>query len=311
MKPIPYLERQSGELSEEKVYGGKALSFLYGDALFAEWIGAPLRHFFARFPFVSSFMGWWNKLPISKKRIAPFIAEYGVDSAEFLEPIEHFQSFNDFFIRRLKKEARPIDQNPKGAVIPADARYWFFENVDLATPFEVKNQPFDLEKLFKNQMLAKRYAGGSLALGRLCPSDYHRFHFPCDCIPQKAHLINGPLYSVNPIALKQNLSILSENKRMVTLLDTELFGQIAYIEVGATAVGTIVETFVPGEMAAKGSEKGYFSFGGSSLVLLFEKGKFQFSPDLLAASQKNVEVRCLLGQPMGQACSSRVQPKAR
>src|SRR6202044_707631 len=108
----------------------------------------------------------------------------------------------------------------------------------------------------KNDALAEQFANGSVVLARLCPCDYHRFHFPCDAIPGPAKLINGPLYSVNPIALCKNLSILSENKRMITELETDHFGKVLYIEVGATNVGSIHQTFTPYQRYKKGDEKG-------------------------------------------------------
>lgn len=299
MIPIPYIDRNTGHIAYEKVYGGKELKFLYGHSIFSRLLGTPLCHLISNPHWISALYGFWQKLPITKSKILPFIKEYEVDPSEFLEPVSSFQSFNDFFIRKLKPHARPIAKNPDVAVLPADARYWFFENIELATPFSVKGKPFNLEQLLGNAEEAKRYEQGSLVMARLCPSDYHRFHFPCDGIPSKPHLINGPLYSVNPIALKQNIKILSENKRMVTFIESEGFGKVAYIDVGATFVGSIHQTFKPHVYQEKGSEKGYFEFGGSSLILLFEKGKIRFSEDLLQASQKGLEIRCLMGQVMG------------
>lgn len=298
MKPIPYIDRETGQIAEEKVYGGKALTFLYGEGWLTRCLGRPLSHFLAKNYWISAIYGFWQKQYFSKKKIRPFIQEFKVDTKEFAEDVAFFNSFNDFFIRKLKPEARPIDADSMTAVIPADARYWFYQENN--KPIIVKGQSFHLNELLKNQELAARYAGGAIAIARLCPTDYHRFHFPADCLPSQPTLLNGPLYSVNPLAIRQNLSILSENKRMLTLLQTEQFGQIAYLEIGAQCVGTIVETFTPGQAAKKGAEKGYFSFGGSALILLFEPGRITFSPDLLEASQRGLEVRCLLGQRMGK-----------
>ena len=138
-------------------------------------------------------------------------------------------------------------------------------------------------------------------IARLCPTDYHRFHFSFNCIPDAPRLINGPLYSVNPIALKRNIQILSENKRVITVLNTKNFGSVLSVEVGATYVGSINQTFAPREHYAKGDEKGYFSFGGSTLVLLFEPGRIQFDQDLIDASKRKIEVRGLFGQSLGRA----------
>lgn len=290
MKPIPYIDRQTGTIAFEKVYGGKAVSYLYNGS----WIGNCLRNILSKNSFVSSLLGFWHKQRWTKRHIAPFVKEYEVNPEEFLDP--SFDSFNAFFIRKLKPEVRPIAA--ADAIIPADARYWFYEQMDDDTDFIVKGERLNRKKLLGQE--AHRFERGAVVIARLCPSDYHRFHFPIDCIPGKPHLINGPLFSVNPLAIKQNISHLTENKRMVTYLEHTLFGHIAFLEIGATSVGSIKETFIPDVPVLKGAEKGYFEFGGSALLLLFEPYRITFSEDLLAATEKGIEIRCLMGQPMGK-----------
>ncbi|MES2199982.1 MAG: phosphatidylserine decarboxylase, partial [Chlamydiota bacterium] len=124
-------------------------------------------------------------------------------------------------------------------------------------------------------------------------------HFPCSCTPSKSFLINGPLYSVNPLALRKRIEILAQNKREITILGTECFGKVLFIEVGATCVGAIHQTYTPEKLHEKGAEKGYFSFGGSSLVLLFEPGAIVFDQDLVEASKEGIEVLGLMGQTLG------------
>lgn len=293
MKPITYIDRKTGAVAFEKVYGGRALSYLYNGSV----LGNFFKQFLSKNPFVSSFLGWWHKRKWTKKNILSFICEYEVDATEFLKQPEDFSSFNDFFIRKLKPEARPIEQTE--AVIPADARYWFYEQLDEKTDFLIKGERLNRASLLGDQNQSKLFEGGSIAIARLCPSDYHRFHFPVDCIPGNTKLINGPLFSVNPLSIKQNIAHLTENKRKVTLLDSPLFGQIAYIEIGATSVGTIQETFTPHSPVLKGEEKGYFEFGGSALILLFQPKRISFCQELLEATQKGYEIRCLMGQKMG------------
>lgn len=293
MKPIPYIDRVTKKIAHEKVYGGKAVAFLYGGS----FLGNLLKSLFSKNSFVSSFMGYFHKLPSSKKRVAPFIAEYEVDASEFLLSPDAYSSFNDFFIRELKPEARPIDSSD--AVIPADARYWFYDQVGENSDFLIKGERLNRADLLGDAEKAKLFENGSVAIARLCPTDYHRFHFPFDCIPNEPRLINGPLFSVNPVAIKQNVAHLTENKRKVTFLESELFGLTAYIEIGATSVGTIQETFTPHKKALKGQEKGYFEFGGSALAILFQPGAIAFSQDLLDATKQGYEIRCLMGQKMG------------
>lgn len=288
---ITYIDRLTGQKQIEKVYGEKALHLLYG-SLF----GKPLMHAAGRLSFISALYGYLQKRKSSQAKVQPFIEAFGIDPNEFLE--SHFDSFNDFFIRKLKPEARPMEGAP--AVIPADARYYFHQNIAASKGFIVKGQKFSLEKLLQSKDLAERYKEGAMVMARLCPVDYHRFHFPCACVPGGTQIINGWLYSVNPIALKQNIHIFTENKRTLCELDTQDFGKVLYMEVGATNVGSIVETYVPGVATMKGAEKGYFEFGASALIILFEKDRIVFDSDLVAATEAGLEIRCLLGQSMGK-----------
>lgn len=289
MKPIPYLNRKTGKIEQEKVLAGNLINYLYSKPN-----RCLLASLLSKNPAFSKTIGWWQKQKWTAKNIQPFIEEFGVDSSEFLDP-SSYSCFNDFFIRKLKPEARPMSSS--GAIIPADGRFRFYDNIQTGMELFVKGQAFNLERLFQDDTIAKKYQGGSLVLARLCPSDYHRFHFPIDCIPGESRLINGPLFSVNPLAVKKNLSYLTENKRKLTMLSSEVFGDVAYFAVGATTCGSIVETYTPEKPVKKGEERGYFEFGGSALILLFEPEKIVFSSDLL--NQTHLEIRCLLGQEMG------------
>ena len=216
-------------------------------------------------------------------------------------PLPFFSSFNDFFIRQLKKEARPIAPDPSTAIIPADGRYYFYQEIHLSQGFVIKDKKFDLAALLQSESLAAAYREGSMLIARLCPSDYHRFHFPCDGQPTSSELINGWLYSVNPVAIKKNLDIFTQNKRTLCTIQSPLFGPVLYLEVGATCVGSIQQTYPVDQNCLKGMEKGYFEFGGSCLILLFVKGSIQFDADLIQATKAGLEIRCLMGQSMGKA----------
>lgn len=294
MEPIPYIDRATGKKEFEKVYGGKAVKFLYSHPL-----GTPLISLVCKFPLFSKLYGNLQHMRASQKKILPFIETYQVDASEFLDPIESFQSFNDFFIRKLKPSSRPIAAGKNVAIIPADGRYLFYQNIAETGGFVVKGQKFSLEKLIGNKSLSEKYQDGTLVIARLCPSDYHRFHFACDGIPGNSLLINGFLYSVNPFAVQQNVSIFTENKRKLCEIATDQFGKMLYIEVGATNVGTIHETYTPFQHYPKGAEKGYFSFGGSALILLFEKGALTLDSDL--TQYPHTEIRCLMGQSLGKS----------
>ncbi len=292
---IRYVDRKTGKVCEEKVYGHKPLALLYGDGFLSKILYYTLLPILAYLPWFSRIYGYLQKRPASRKKIEPFIAAYKVDKTEFA-PAE-YASFNDFFIRKLKPSCRPIDARKEVAVMPADGRYLAYPAFDR---FFVKGQEFCLESFLQNSAYARGFSSGSMLIARLCPVDYHRFHFPCDGFAGVPHLINGPLYSVNPIALKKRIAILSENKRVITEIETEEFGTILYVEIGATAVGTIRQTFTPDQRIVKGQEKGYFEFGGSCLVLLFEKGRIQFDADLVENTTKGFETLCHVGESMGR-----------
>lgn len=301
MQPIYYIDRESKKRCEEKVYGAAFLKFLYGESTISRFIGAPLAFSLARFPMISAFYGYLQNRPESAKKIAPFIKNFQIDISEFAQNPSSYISFNDFFTRKLKPSARPLAAGLKTAVIPADGRYLFYQNIKKADGFVVKGQKFQLTNLLQDEKLAAEYEEGSIVLARLCPTDYHRYHFPCDCKAGKTSLINGWLYSVNPIAIRKNIQIFTENKRTLCVLDSEQFGKVLFLEIGATCVGAIHQTYIPDSYCAKGDEKGYFSFGGSSLILLFPPKSIQFDQDLLDATAQQIEMKCLMGQSMGQA----------
>jgi phosphatidylserine decarboxylase len=130
--------------------------------------------------------------------------------------------------------------------------------------------------------------------------DYHRFHFPAAGVAGPSRLLEGPLFSVNPLALRQNIQILATNKRTLSVLATESLGQVLLLEIGATCVGSIRQTYRSGANVAKGAEKGYFRFGGSSTMVIFEPGRVQFDDDLLNASAERMELYAKMGDRMGR-----------
>lgn len=298
---IYYFDRETKLKEKEHVYGEKYLKYLYiGKGFFA----FLLRTLVARLHFISIIYGMIQNTSFSKRKIPEFVKNFNIDASEFLKPISSYKSFNDFFIRKLKPTSRPIDKAKNSLIIPADGRYLFYENTS-NLQLKVKGQKLSIEDLLGDKKLAEKYTNGTVILSRLCPSDYHRFHFPCDCIPDIPKLINGALFSVNPIALKHNIKILSENKRVVTLLHTELFGLVAFIEIGATLVGSIKQTFKPGRKVLKGEEKGYFMFGGSSIAMLFEKDQLILAKDLIELSKESLEIRCKMGQLLANTSVSK------
>lgn len=292
MEKIIVYDRKSKKKTEEKVWFDCVLRFLYKDSFLSKIFLFPL----VKFAFVSKFVLFLNSLKISRYKIPFFIKHFDVNEKEFCKNAKNFRSFNDFFIRKLKKEARPIDCAENSLILPCDGRFLVFPKIKSFCSYSIKREKFSLKEFLRDERLAEKYEDGCMLLARLAPRDYHRFHFPCDCLPKEAKLINGYLYSVSPIALRRNIKILQENKRMITVLSTQQFSDILYIEIGATNVGSIKQTFFPNTKYRKGEEKGYFSLGGSSIVLLFEKNKIVFNQDLIRYSSKKIETRAFFGE---------------
>lgn len=293
MEPICYFNRHTARYETEQVYGEGFLRWTYGHPAGALALWALVKR-----PVFSAWYGRRMSTPASAARVAPFIARYGLDPAEFADPPTSFGSFNEFFFRKLKPAARPVDPDESSVVFPADGRHLGFERASAIQDVFVKGQKFELAELVGDAELAARYEDGALVLSRLCPVDYHRFHFPVAGVPGETRVIPGPLFSVSPIALRRHLSYLWTNKRTITPLVTERFGTVLVLEIGATCVGTICQTFVPGQSVAKGAEKGYFAFGGSSTITLFEPGAVRLEGDLVAHSARQTELYAQVGTRM-------------
>jgi phosphatidylserine decarboxylase len=213
--------------------------------------------------------------------------------SEVLLPIDQFKNFNEFFYRALKPDARPCSapDNPGIIVSPADCRSVVFNKLDLAKSIWIKGREFSIKRLLGDAYPedVKRYGNGGLGIFRLAPQDYHRFHIPVDGLMGKPKLIAGEYYTVNPMAIRSALDVYGENVRIVVPIDTELYGRVMVICVGAMMVGSTVITRTEGEQVKRAEELGYFKFGGSTLVVLFEEGKMKFDDDLVDNSKGALE----------------------
>lgn len=291
---IKFYNRYNRQIQEEKVMGEKWLKFLYSNP-FGK---LPLELLIKRKLF-SKYYGMMMTQPDSAKKILPFIDDYEINTSEFSDRKDPFRSFDDFFTRKLNVNARPIAASPDKVIFPADGRHLAYENISEIGGVYIKGQQFNLRGLFKDKGLADHFGNGSLLISRLCPTDYHRFHFPAAGTPSESVRLKGPLYSVNPIALRSKLSVLWTNERQLSLLKTRSIGTIAILEIGATCVGAIHQTYTPDIGAAKGSEKGYFSFGGSCVITIFEKGQIRFAKDILEQTSQYRETFARMGDTLG------------
>lgn len=288
--PVRYYERQSGLLKTEKVAGEKWLLWLYNNPVGEATLWALLKR-----KVVSSLYGNLMDCPSSRKKIKPFVEEFGIDMR--IARRQEFSSFNDFFTRKLKDNARPVDTGSNVAVSPADGKMLAYANVN-NRDFLIKGYRFDVFSFLDHARMAQKYLDGTLVIIRLAPFDYHRFHFPVSGRVSPVTRIDGDYYSVNPLALRKMAEVFCLNKREYTIISNPLFGDVVMTEVGATMVGSIVQTH-SGSFAEKGEEKGYFKFGGSTVVLLFEKNRICIDKDLLINTQKGYETVIKEGERIG------------
>ena len=231
--------------------------------------------------------------PATAREIQGFINFHQLDMSEVLKTTEEFKNFNEFFYRELKPGARPCSapNNPKIIVSPADCRSVVFNTLDEAQKIWVKGREFSMENLLGKAYPedVKRFSGGALGIFRLAPQDYHRFHIPVDGVLGKPKLIEGEYYTVNPMAIRSALDVYGENVRICVPIDSLAHGRVMVICVGAMMVGSTVITRKNGEKVARAEELGYFKFGGSTILLLFEPGAMQFDDDLVDNANGAVE----------------------
>jgi len=242
--------------------------------------------------------------PESKKNIPQFIKQHKLNVSEMLLDVKDYETFNQFFYRKLKPSARPISNvdDDTVCVSPADCRMMVFPTITEATTMWIKGDQFTVEHFLNNKELAEDYNNGSLVIARLAPQDYHRFHVPVTCEIGDSTPIDGTLFTVNPFAIREkHINVYTQNKRVVNVLKTKEFGDVISVSVGATMVGSIHITAEKGAHVKKGDEHGYFAFGGSTVVLIFKKGTIEFDGDLLKNSSMPIETLIRVGDRIGKA----------
>jgi len=289
---IQYIDRKTKEILVENVPGEGFLKFLYHNPF-----GKLPLELVVKRKILSSFYGKLMDRKSSTKKIKDFVENNNINIEESAKKIEEFSSFNDFFYRKLKPNTRKIED---GIVSPADGKIIGFEKVEEWDSFFVKGTEFSLKKYLNDDRLFNKYKNGSMIIVRLAPADYHRYHFPLSGKVGTRNKINGYYYSVSPYAIKDNFKIFCDNKREITTLETENYGDVIISEIGATMVGGIEQTYIPNRDVKKGEEKGYFTFGGSSVLLLFEPGKIKIDNDILENTKKGYETKVSMGEKIGE-----------
>jgi phosphatidylserine decarboxylase len=289
-----YIDRRTGQLKRDAIYAQRLLDWLYNSA--SGWM---LTNFLFSKRFISQLYGWVNKTRWSRRKIPSFVASMGVDMAESPRSIEEFKSFNDFITREIDLSKRPIDADSDVCVAPADGRVLAYPLIDRSMSFHLKRACFTLETLLRNERLARSYENGALVISRLYLADYHHFHFPDAGVPHEEAAIPGRYYAVTPYSPRR-VPYFAENHRVMTRFESDHFGQIVMIEVGAFAVGSIRQRFRPDRRVAKGDHKGFFELGGSVIALLFREGTIELDRDLCEHTREGVETYVRLGESIGR-----------
>ncbi|KAL0953106.1 hypothetical protein HGRIS_004377 [Hohenbuehelia grisea] len=302
--------RMTGQLEEEKmqVYVRLGIRLLYKGAK-GQMEGGRARRLLKS---LSIKQGIKYDDPASAQDIPTFIEFHKLNVNEILDPLDSFKNFNQFFYRKLKPEARPIESpdDPYRLVSGADCRLMAFETVNEATRLWIKGREFSVARLlgpaYRDQ--AEKYNGGALVIFRLAPQDYHRFHSPVAGTIGPMTYIAGEYYTVNPQAIRTALDVYGENARKIVPIDSPQFGRVMAVCIGAMMVGSIQTTVNEGDTVQRGQEFGYFAFGGSTIVVLFEKGTVQWDEDLLINGRASLETLVRVG--MGIGTGRKPQPAA-
>ena len=283
---LQYWNRKANRKENEKVYGDILVKLLYGNPL-----GFFLADSFLAKRGLSALVGKIQDSPRSASKVPAFIQNFHIPMDEY-EP-GPFRSFNHFFIRKFKDGKRPFPTGANEMGAFAEARYLAFADVSKTGSVPIKGLDLNPMELLGHYPDRDQFKNGPCLLARLCPVDYHRFHFPDDGNIIYSQRETGKLHSVNPMALHKKNNLFLSNERQVSILKTAHFGMIAYIEVGALCVGKIVQTH--GTEFKRGSEKGYFLFGASTVIVLGQKGAWEPKADLLHNTAAGLETLVCLG----------------
>ncbi|MBU3146131.1 phosphatidylserine decarboxylase [Clostridium sp. CF012] len=291
---IKYYNRKENKYEIEKVAGEKYLNWSYCSPS-----GKGLVELLLKKKLFSKLYGYYCDTKLSCKKIDTFIEDFNIDMSMYQKTPEKYSSFNDFFVRALNPDARIIPSNDNVLISPCDGKLSAYENIDLNNLVQIKGFTYSLKELVEDNEIYNLYHGGTCLIFRLCPTDYHRFHFIDSGICSDTNKISGHYYSVNPIALKSVKKLFCQNKREWSIFHSDNFSDVIYMEVGATCVGSIIQNYIPDSKVTKGEEKGYFKFGGSTVILFFKKNAVRISEDLLAQTQLGFETSVILGEKIG------------
>jgi phosphatidylserine decarboxylase len=245
-------------------------------------------------PRVSRIGGKFLNSGLSRPLIPYYIAKHGIDMREIEIPDGGFDSFNAFFTRKRKSHRK--SGRPDCLFAPCDG-FLSWMSVKRGTVFGVKHTAFTLESLLQDEALAGEFADGIVFIFRLTPANYHRYSYAADGRIQTIRKIPGVLHCVRPVAVR-TFPVYAENSREYQVIDTDRFGRLIQMEVGALLVGKITNDAhrEAGSIVWCGDEKGYFEFGGSTILLILKGGVVASEESLAKRQDANGEVPVRMGE---------------
>lgn len=246
-------------------------------------------------PWFSRLGGWLLNRRISKIGIAPFVKLHKVCLSDYEK--QSFDSYNDFFTRKILSDKRPIDTEQTHLIAPCDGKLSVYP-ITRDSSFTIKGTKYTLASLLHSQKAAAAYRDGWLLLFRLTVDDYHHFCYVDSGKKSRNYQIPGVFHTVNPVA-NDEFPIYKENTRTFSLLFSHHFGTILMIEVGALLVGRIVNYHEEKEVH-RGEEKGLFEFGGSTVILCIKKGQIIIDKDILENTDNGLETKVRMGEKIAQ-----------
>lgn len=257
-------------------------------------IGKPTRCIITN-PLLTAIVGAYMDTKSSARRIDGFVRRNKIDMSDYVNG--KYRCFNDFFTRRLKPGARPIDTNPDTLISPCDG-YLSAYRISGDSEFAIKDSYYNVEDLVGGDEIASEYLKGTCLVLRLGVENYHRYCYIDNGFKSRNYHIKGRYHPVQPIVVRKH-PVFKQNTREYCLLETENFGTVTQIEVGACMVGKINNHHEAG-VTHRGSEKGMFLFGGSTIVLLFKEGVLDIPDDVFAATAKGQEAIVKYGEAIAR-----------
>ncbi len=280
------IDRKTKEITVEKSPNGA--NFLYKNGFGRIILKLADRRF------VSRIAGKFLDKKRSTKYIDNFIKTNNIDISEY--PKVEYSSFNEFFSRKIKDNRRKFSGNKKDFCAPCDSRLLVYK-IEPSKTFVIKGKTYSLESILRNKRLAEAYQNGYFLVFRLSVSDYHRYAYVDNGTLLRKVEINGKFHTVGPIAFEK-FKVFEENQREYSLLKTENFDEIIDIDIGAMMVGKIVNHNK--KKFKRGEEKGYFLFGGSTVVIIVKENILEIDKDILENSKNNIETKVKQGEKVAR-----------